>query len=960
MNKKRSLAPLCPKGETKDLKRPKNCLLIRKNGGKRVRSRNQGRAEELEGRNCSIGIRTDAGKTERENERTMSNERNEYRKQNGESLLGAEVPTASPVGPQADPVMQGEGPAGVVSRNAPRQLSPMGKAISVVLSVLLVLTTWNSYSIEEARSMIIGDEATPMASGTGDEIVEEIDDENVEQTANESEGAEAGDAAAAEDAVADDTVSEADMQAYLPKDLSSAEEVFPSLSDDAQNRKVDGTLTSATTSEDDLRAALADRISFSLAAGNALRASDGAYQVGGSAVALVPSFGNTSATFDGGHLGGTESTDVVALTFTAPYLYQNASGEIKQTLSREEWLARGADEQGMRAQIAFSDLPAGWTVYTEHRGQYLKHTAEEAAEGLSGSVLLRYEGVQDEHGITVNDTRGQMPAGTALPKAQASFAGNVPAETMVKVQAGYFVGSYTAAVDEAGKAKADSIVFPLTDETAAEVTLSAAEPQVSLAGSVGPYATTEVENGKGFAVFLINVTASRGTLTERGYTLRVTDEPQNAEGVGALSAKEMVAFDATGLSDDELAALNPAQPATIGTAGRGLAVAAEVAPGVADLTFSLEDEGALSADAVTGETSGERVLYVAVPYSEEALTAGEGNAFAPESASFALTAEARAKTVQEEKSADAASINDTLADEDVAVLIDLGAQEITLAKKEEPQPTDKLTPSESPSGDTDDASDSDANKSEESSGSTMPQGKLAINDESVETPESALESDAEKEDGPITLEAMETFNDYGGMMTMYSRSAPLFGALADDSPVVFFSTYSGGSSSSKVLSSFFNPNVIVDASKLTKMEDIANGFMVKETDTPTFQIDFAQNINNGYLGGTAQSAPVLYLYVPYFYINDAGGLGSTYDVEDWKKKSGMTSVTSEGAMYMGVTPNAAMYTNWTIHDMTTNKQITTANMRDLYPNGLVGCSSSPAWASGAVAAGPISLFLGAR
>ena len=107
----------------------------------------------------------------------------------------------------------------------------MGKAIAVVLSVLLVLTCWNSYSIEEARRMIIGDDAVPMAStGSGDEV----DDENLDQASNDAEGdgdaAEGDDASGgedADDAAADDTVSEADMQAYLPKDLLDAEKVMP-------------------------------------------------------------------------------------------------------------------------------------------------------------------------------------------------------------------------------------------------------------------------------------------------------------------------------------------------------------------------------------------------------------------------------------------------------------------------------------------------------------------------------------------------------------------------------------------------------------------------------------------------------------------------------------------------------------------------------------------------------------
>ena len=224
--------------------------------------------------------------------------------------------------------------AGVISHNAPRQLNPMGKAIAVVLSVLLVLTCWNSYSIEEARRMIIGDDAVPMAStGSGDELLDEVDDENIDQASNDVEGegdaAEGDDASGgkdADDTAADDTVSEADMQAYLPKDLLDAEKVMPALADATLKQEKDGILTPATTSEDDLKAAFANRFSFSLAVANALRASDDAYHVGGTNLAVAPSLGNTNVSFDGGYLGGAEDNDAVVLTFEAPFLYKKSDG----------------------------------------------------------------------------------------------------------------------------------------------------------------------------------------------------------------------------------------------------------------------------------------------------------------------------------------------------------------------------------------------------------------------------------------------------------------------------------------------------------------------------------------------------------------------------------------------------------------------------------------------------------
>ena len=118
----------------------------------------------------------------------------------------------------------------------------------------------------------------------------------------------------------------ADMQAYLPKDLLDAEKVMPALADATLKQEKDGILTPATTSEDDLKAAFANRFSFSLAVANALRASDDAYHVGGTNLAVAPSLGNTNVSFDGGYLGGAEGNDAVVLTFEAPFLYKKSDG----------------------------------------------------------------------------------------------------------------------------------------------------------------------------------------------------------------------------------------------------------------------------------------------------------------------------------------------------------------------------------------------------------------------------------------------------------------------------------------------------------------------------------------------------------------------------------------------------------------------------------------------------------
>lgn len=516
------------------------------------------------------------------------------------------------------------------------------------------------------------------------------------------------------------------MQAYLPNDLLEADKVLPTLSDDAQQKKADGVQNAASRTAEELAAALGARASFSLAAAGAWRASDGVYQVAAGSLALTPSLGNLPVALEGGYLGGAEDTDAVAFTFTAPYLYQNAAGEWVRTNGAEDWKAHGGEAAGARAILSFPGLPAGWTVYTEHMGKYQKHTAEEAAAGLSGTIVVRFDGVQDENGITVNDTRGQLPADTVLPGAIAQLSEGVPAAEKVDVTVAATVMSYTAPRNEDGTPilnddnktrKIEDVRYVAAEPAPATVTLANAEPQVSLSTKVEPWGEPVVENGTGWAAYLITLESAKGALAERGYTLRVADEPSTAEGAGMLNADGIVAFDATGMTAQDLAAVNPADTATVDAAlaaiakrdaenapnedaatfARERASVTKVADGVADVAIAVRENSTLTFDAMEGKAENNRVIYVAVAYAEAALTvptievpadeaaveaaAAEGKeaeptqvpdpdatAYNPETIALTLSAAVNAKTVQEETVAGAATVNDTLADEDVTYI----------------------------------------------------------------------------------------------------------------------------------------------------------------------------------------------------------------------------------------------------------------------------------------------------
>lgn len=891
------------------------------------------------------------------------NERSEYRNQN------AEAPTTSAfdapqVPPGIAPAANDEGAsAGIISHNAPRQLNPMGKAIAVVLSVLLVLTCWNSYSIEEARRMIIGDDAVPMAStGSGDELLDEVDDENIDQASNDVEGegdvAEGDDASGGEDAddtAADDTVSEADMQAYLPKDLLDAEKVMPALADATLKQEKDGILTPATTSEDDLKAAFANRFSFSLAVANALRASDDAYHVGGTNLAVAPSLGNTNVSFDGGYLGGAEDNDAVVLTFEAPFLYKKSDGTYGTTLSEEEWKARGAAADDMRALFAVSSLPAGWTVFTKHGEQYQKRTAEELAAGLSGTIVLRYEGVQDEHGITVSETRGQMPAGTELPRGFMWLTEAVPATEKVSVNAGFALCSYTPAANEDGTPKGDYLRMNYADAAAATAVLVNAAPQASLDASLAAAREPVMDAERGFAAFTLTLKSALGAMTEDSYTLRVSDLPDTAEGKGKLSADAVVAFDATDLTDEELASVNPADPATIEALGRSLAEVSAAEDGVADITFAAEEGDALALDAVTGAVDGTRVLYVAVPYAAADLTETEdGAAYNAEEPSFMLWSYETAKAVQEEKAEGAESVNDTLADEKLTFVSDLGTQSIAFPKPAapEPEPEPEPEPADEP---TNEQQPADEPATDEPAEGT--DGEEAA-DEPAEEDVKPFDPDLSQE--PAVVATLFTnIEDVFSEGAQFGDADPLETSLFAMSRLM--SAPSGGISTFSLVPTrgaqamtqkHFDPNIGLGGSGFGN--DLGgNTYLLNDKDAPSISLQIKSEVSDGFMGGytcdTADPngyrnmATSLVVNIPYLYQKgeNVGALASTYDFTDWVSKNndiGYTYINGEGqkvqasreqSRYFSVTINKSVINRWYVYletDKVGNKRIPLDNI----------------------------------
>ena len=248
----------------------------------------------------------------------------------------APAPDAAPTG---SAVM-----GGVVATTAPRVMSLPRRVLAVTLSVLLVSTMWTDASIAEARTRVLGDAANVAANddaknGAADADQNAKDAEDAAATdadkdadasaadtdadaATAADGDQNAPADADADAAGDDApaANEPDLDSFLPQGLVDADKVIPSVSDKLQQTKRDHLMTTASAKADDVKRALQGRFGFDVAASGALQASDGAYPLAGTTLNLAADLGNLDVLLDGGYLGAVEDTDVVALTFTAPFV----------------------------------------------------------------------------------------------------------------------------------------------------------------------------------------------------------------------------------------------------------------------------------------------------------------------------------------------------------------------------------------------------------------------------------------------------------------------------------------------------------------------------------------------------------------------------------------------------------------------------------------------------------------
>ena len=168
---------------------------------------------------------------------------------------------------------------------------------------------------------------------------------------------------------------------FLPEGLVEAASVLP--------RKPEGLAQADEAAKADPSfVAPADRVGLALSAYGSPQDAEGVFLAKGTHVRTRLDLGYLAKSLEGGHLGGAFEGDALALHIEAPYLYRGEAGEAVRTLSRETWMLHGGEESGARAALFSEGVPAGWSVWTEHDGAYLRRS-DAGRERPCGAALRR-------------------------------------------------------------------------------------------------------------------------------------------------------------------------------------------------------------------------------------------------------------------------------------------------------------------------------------------------------------------------------------------------------------------------------------------------------------------------------------------------------------------------------------------------------------------------------------------
>ena len=459
------------------------------------------------------------------------------------------------------------------------------------------------------------------------------------------------------------------LTALLPQNLVASDKVLP-----APAQSTD-------------KADIAARTNPLLATWGVPYSQSGGYLVGEGRMQSRYELGNLGELLEGGYLAGTSEQDAFVLSLDIPYLFDVGQDALGTTLSQEEWrlrtaraeLAKDATAEDTAQSIAnaaiekakdetlIKDAPRvalfaedelpDWSVWVKHGDAYQKATKEDLQLGVTGHVILRYEGgTNDAH------DNGKLDADAVAPEFELGFVGNVNDNNVIKVA--YGVEAYTFTDRDGNVERGNGLRTMLgslvlstgTTKAVTEMSFSAtglatmiqrdgegsgyatalatyAVPEKMLAAQSIALAATFNADWRGLGgLTLADLMAFRSTdegavanLTEAGEVDTTKQTREDNQFVGVAGEAGLLVFDVTGLTDAQIAALDPTNAKTFADAG--------LEPLPYYVTEDAQARISLTEGSGRVEQNAKRTLYVAVPYRESALALYDENdpkATAPE------------------------------------------------------------------------------------------------------------------------------------------------------------------------------------------------------------------------------------------------------------------------------------------------------------------------------------------
>ena len=628
---------------------------------------------------------------------------------------------------------------------------------------------------------------------------------------------------------------------------------------------------------------------------------------------------------DAGHVTATFSEEEWRLR-TALATEAAGAGEEGGAASYDEALTRAAEaaadpqqaKNAPRAAIFADAVPDGWSLWQEHGGDYVRVSDEQMAEGVSGRLVFVYEGndgkLAADAALPAFDLgfAGEVPADAV---ATVHFGYEAHSFTAVAEGDAELVTVY-------GDAKRASVASyslvnrsePMGGSLTAEVYRA---PSVTLAPDDAPAsdatpapddapasdATPAAPDGASAGYLMVLARYAMGSASARGWALDASfradwngkggltveqlaahiadedgDAQENRDEAGVVRTDEeflaetsfvgvpgrggVIAVDVTGLNDEEIASIDPADQGSLDAFGLRC-VPYTVSPDGSVRVASEGASGAIASDEA-------RTVLLAVPYSEDSLAAAEeGDGYAPVEVRLDL----QAAVVSHGESFIQAQFT-TLASDVEVVKVE--------APADDGQDGTAQAPSEGPSlpGVSEDGSlvPRDDNELSASNGEApAADADDAAADDALDMERSQLWVSRMNETGkgPIVLgNALSRSAD-----PLYNRPAPFSPRAGDGQETILVGGLPAG---------YVDPNLKVTPGGGTAMGN--NTYMIKSTDSPFLDLTADVGYDAGFMGLPAtgyadgereDAAPVFELQIPYFIPSGSGSFTEEYNYNTW-------------------------------------------------------------------------------